>query len=542
MLRLLLSLCFVLLADLASANSVSSRIRTIAIGGISHPELPTGSYFGDFVVSTSGGDTNAPVVNNNGQTTFFADLVGEGVSTANDGSLWRDDNSALKLLAREGEQAPGAPAGTVFASIRGGYPAIGGDGTIVFGAAVRTAAQELKRGVWRAKGDNVELLALEGLVLPANSNMRADGVVDDYRINDSGEIALWLRQSEVHSGTRRDGIYFFSGNSVVPLAETGRTAIGIGRNYRNIMQTTFALNDLGDVAFVGQVEATGMQVNSDTGVWLADGAAQRLIAREGDAAPGQPPGTVFSNPSVGTPFGSPLSMNGAGTLLFSSALIVPNVGISGGTWKYQGQTTSNLESPYSILGTGDKPAISINDAGTMAYIARIAGMPEEKRDAVVRDFGATREIVAQAGFTAPGAPVGSVFVEFSKLPAGLGLNANDQIAFQAFYRDPAEPELQRGIWAENGQGQLTLVARTGGALEVAPNDFREILRLYFAPGSGNTGGHRSGFDDIGGLAFTADFTDGTSGMFAYHPVPEPSSFAIVLAAFAGLSCLGRANR
>jgi hypothetical protein len=96
------------------------------------------------------------------------------------------------------------------------------------------------------------------------------------------------------------------------------------------------------------------------------------------------------------------------------------------------------------------------------------------------------------------------------------------------------PELQSGIWTEDGQGQMTLVARTGGTLEVAPNDFRVVSRLGFAPGSGNSGGHRSGFDDLGGLAFTADFTDGTSGMFAYRPVPEPNLLTMVSLALAGL--------
>jgi hypothetical protein len=323
-------------------------------------------------------------------------------------------------------------------------------------------------------------------------------------------------------------------------------ASGTASPYRNIMQTSFALNDVGHVAFVGQVEASGGQVSRDTGIWLADGATQRLIVREGDAAPGKVAGTVFSNPSVGTPFGTPLSLNFADKIAFSAALIVPNVGNSGGSWTYEGQTLSQLittiDQPaleYGVLGSSDKPAISINESGTMAYAARINFATEETRDAVIRNFGSTQEIVARTGYPAPGAPPGSVFVEFSTLPAGMGLNAKNQIAFQAFYRDPAQPELQRGIWAEDERGELQLVVRTGGILEVAPNDFRTVSRLFFSPGSGNTGGHRSGFDDFGGLAFAADFTDGTSGMFSFVPIPEPSSFVIALLACTGVAGLQR---
>jgi hypothetical protein len=84
---------------------------------------------------------------------------------------------------------------------------------------------------------------------------------------------------------------------------------------------------------------------------------------------------------------------------------------------------------------------------------------------------------------------------------------------------------------------------------VAPADFRTINGLSFVgiSGSGSTGnsdGRRSAFNNFGQLAFAANFTDGTSGVFVSNRVaiPEPSSTLLGLLALACLAATPRLNR
>jgi hypothetical protein len=102
------------------------------------------------------------------------------------------------------------------------------------------------------------------------------------------------------------------------------------------------------------------------------------------------------------------------------------------------------------------------------------------------------------------------------------------VAFQASLAGPGG---NTGIWFEGPDG-LELLVRTGQQFEVAPGDIRTIQQLGFYGGSGNEDGARSGFNDFDQLAFSASFTDGTSGVFVANlgTIPEPASAALVLVA------------
>jgi len=57
-----------------------------------------------------------PVLNAAGRTAFFAWLSGSEVDESNNMSIWSEGSGSLALLAREGDQAPGTPIGTRFSS------------------------------------------------------------------------------------------------------------------------------------------------------------------------------------------------------------------------------------------------------------------------------------------------------------------------------------------------------------------------------------------------------------------------------------------
>lgn len=82
-----------------------------------------------------------------------------------------------------------------------------------------------------------------------------------------------------------------------------------------------------------------------------------------------------------------------------------------------------------------------------------------------------------------------------------------------------------GLWATDPHGILKLIAREGDPLQVGPNDVRTISTLQFVTHSGNGDGRNSAFNDKGQIAFSAYFTDGSSGIFVSNlvAVPEPAA-------------------
>jgi hypothetical protein len=121
------------------------------------------------------------------------------------------------------------------------------------------------------------------------------------------------------------------------------------------------------------------------------------------------------------------------------------------------------------------------------------------------------------------------------------LNAAGQTAFNAQLIGSDGVSAGSGIWATDRSGVLQLVARRGDLLEVAPGDFRTISLLTFlgdrdSHSTGNSDGRPSAFNNLGQVAFSAIFTDGTSGIFVSNrvAVPEPSTFLLAAAAVAGL--------
>src|SRR5262249_3118000 len=151
------------------------------------------------------------------------------------------------------------------------------------------------------------------------------------------------------------------------------------------------------------------------------------------------------------------------------------------------------------------------------------------------DSSGTLTLIAREGAQAPGTPDGVNFPGNFQDFGNPGLNDSGQTAFSAGLTGAGvDASNDNGIWATDRTGVLQLIVREGDVLEVAPGQFRTVATAFFRPH--DLFGTSEGFNNLGQVAFVANFTDGSSGIFVSDAVavPEPQSIAI---AAIGAACL-----
>jgi hypothetical protein len=133
-----------------------------------------------------------------------------GVTTDNDAGVWSEGLGALRLVAREGTQAPETTAGALFQSLDA--PALNEFGQVAFYATLRTGAGGVTSandtGIWGEDPlGNLRLIIREGdtiEVAPGNIqtvtalrfiSRNANGGGHRSQFSDTGEVAFWANLS-----------------------------------------------------------------------------------------------------------------------------------------------------------------------------------------------------------------------------------------------------------------------------------------------------------------------------------------------------------
>lgn len=147
----------------------------------------------------------------------------------------------------------------------------------------------------------------------------------------------------------------------------------------------------------------------------------------------------------------------------------------------------------------------LNGAGDVAFAARfVPGAPS----GIFKESSGMLAAVALPEDTAPGTG-GDTFAGFF-VPV---VNGAGEVAFVgdlssggagAFVYDPLLEMVEK-------------ILADGDMLEVAPNDLREVERLFRLGNSGNEDGRRSAFNDDGQLALHVTFTDGSRAIIRATP-------------------------
>jgi hypothetical protein len=361
--------------------------------------------------------------------------------------------------------------------------------------------------------------------------------------------------------------------------------------FTNIDSSTYAINDLGSVAFVAEL-------NGQNGIFVGDGGAVSTVVDSGDG---------FTNFSF-------VDINSAGTVVFNDGAAPGIYTKSGGVITPLITEASSLaQIGFSVGGAGFFLNPLINEAGVVAFIAQSS---VGQKGLFTIDGGVTTTIaetptfsdIFRASLNNNGevsffalsglAPDGdAIFVSDgvglpAALPDPLGfgtvetgvINDDGTVAFDVLFLNELGDAVQ-GIFTQNG-AQLDLVVDSSsgfssfqrpainnqGNLVFAATPDIGLSAIFAGPdpvadrvigigdllfGSTITSinfTQETGLNNQGQFAFTASFDDGSSGIFRadpdesdFQPVPEPASGLGLLAigavgAMTRLCSWGKSNR
>jgi hypothetical protein len=449
------------------------------------PGLPAGvrfSHFHKYDLPIPLSDRS--VINDSGQVVFHVIFSGSGVTSANDSAVFSNAAGALQLVAREGTQAPGLPAGVVYStpelrlneagqiSLQDG--SLSGPG-IGLGTVNRTA-------VFIGTPGAMQLVARDGDPAPGTTDfyggLGASMGVSTF--SDSGSVVFADTVSNPNVLVINRGALFAGGAGTVQLvARQGNPAPGApaGVNYGSGFPSP-TINDAGQIAYrtAWETGVGGVDSTNDGVLYAGQIGSQLPIAREGDAAPGTMPGVTYS--SLGfTPI-----LNDTGGVYFDSTLTGPGVNSSNDTAHFAGPWNA----PKLIVREGD-PAPG-TPAG-VTFVSRFQGG--------IDGFGYNGVSFNDLGQVA-----------INMQLAGPGVTAANDAALYLF--DPVAGPVK--------------IAREGDQFDIGGGVMRTITDFGVVFIAGLNDDSMNGLSHNGTLVFGLRFTDNTSGIYtATIGVPEPSA-------------------
>jgi hypothetical protein len=535
----------------------SQTVRTIALSDQHAPGTTGNIRFNGF---------GPPHLNSAGQAAFVASLAGEGLccnpyvlptGIFNNSGIWMGDGGSLSLVVRAGEQAPGLPAGVRYRGFYDTILPISSNGPLAFEAGASAPGGANYFGVWAGNPGGFNLVLKAGDHAPDTapelyfSNFDGPG---HFKMNSAGQGLLDSELGALDYYTDDNGLWSSKSGTLALVARTGDHAPGMPADVYFEGLGRASLNSSGSVAFAAGLSGGGFGYLFDQSIWSDRSGSVALIASAGRHAAGTDASVVFRGLSD-----YPL-IDTAGHVAFDGWLSGPGViaANDNGIWSdVSGSLSLVVRAGDRAPGTRsdvtfqeiDDPDIFFSNSGKIAFVASLAGPgvdPTNNFGIWSNTSGAFRPVM-RAGDAAPGIS-GKVFGGSNSIV----FNDAGQVAFRGLVTDPGVAinnpyEAIHGLWAEDKAGELHLIVREGGQIEVAPGDFRTVESFDYVSGDIdglNGDGSPYAFNARGEFAFFARFTDGTYGNFVSDvaTIPVPSSLALLSSAVIALFASQRRYR
>jgi hypothetical protein len=520
---------------LSSIGHAAPMLRTVALSATQAPGVLASAHFSSFL---------PPVLNNNGKVAFLASLSSGG------NGIWSEGLGSLELVAKQGDVAPSPQPGAAFSGMFL-PPNLSDGGRTAFHATLNVPTMPATQdGIWIHGTDGLQLVAHSGIQAPGTSSTTLFG---DFRsgsplpgLSDNGYVAVLgnLIGADVNASNQH-GLWTRGSGATTQAFRTGMQAPGLpaGVTINRVaggLSAAPTINDSGDFAFLATLAGPGVSAENEQSLWSSRGGTLHLVARAGEPAPGFLDGSTFETFDRV----NPIALNNKGEAVFRGVARSPS-GMAGiGVWVDR----DGALHPVAYSGMrmpGDAESFSaasrpiINGASRTAFFALTSSKGQQEAGVWSEGLGAL-QVVARIGDQAPGTAPGVVFQD---IEMAVSLNERGQLVFQGSLVGPdVTSDNKHGIWAQDIHGAVRLILRSGDALEVGPGDVRVVASATLLLNSGGEDGFASSFNDLGQVAFSAIFTDGSAGIFVSNlvAVPEPRVILLVTtSALAGAAARGR---
>jgi hypothetical protein len=370
---------------------------------------------------------------------------------------------SMFLTAREGNPAPGLPAGTIYTRVGAEnymipQPVFGDGGQVAYvsglsGGGTTTTNQH---ALFAGSPAGPTLVVRQGDPTPHPGFNYAFDFGSNLNINPAGQVAF---RSSLLSNTvtyPNGGIFLATPKTGAPyavekLATLRETPPGSSSTFYSFSAPS--LNSAGDVAFMGEAGVTT--------------ANQYLLVGR--------PGKLLTVAHTG----DPIAANGP-----------------------------TAHAPL-IANTFSAPILSTN--GAVTFQATLAGATATSDTALFSGLPGHLKLIAREGDPTPAGP-DTFFGDLSPATRKLMTNGHGQVAFAASLTGPGViPATSQALFATDRAGQLMLIARYGQTYDsgdgAGPKTAGSWNTLY---GSNGNDGLPSAFNDFGQLIYNLTFDSGTA--------------------------------
>ncbi len=496
------------------------------------------------------GGTDA-IIDQQGRIALVGSVAGTGVTPSNGIVLVTGPTGAtsvgpLRLVARQGDAAPGAGAGVTFALF---LPVLLADGRLAFavnllGTGVTTANDnawyiELPGGSPGSAGlglvlrEGGSIAGLPGVTIAPN------GVGLPYFAAD-GSWAAAVTITGPGVTTANDSV-LLRASSVSPLnpvvlAREGDAVPGqVGINYGPFGDPQLTTNGRLVVRsqFVGA--SAPLPTTSDEVIFEfpSGTTTPTWSVREGDAIPGQASpavwGRLFTSYVTRGDQLAVYAQNAGVTPQSLTTWIGPTVGTPG-SFRALGQagTAAPGFPAGAVFGNGFIGKFDANNAGQAAFIATTSGggVTTANDNGAFRESGGVPVLAAREADVPPGLASPAVFGPLTGLSGAAAINARQQAAFWLYAPNPTTDVFSdSGLWVVGADGQTRLVAHKRAPFTLGPGDARPISipgnRIIVGPQPPS----RTWFSDAGRLVLTLGFADTTGALVLLDIDPPPTCVA-----------------
>ncbi|MGV3532811.1 MAG: DUF7453 family protein, partial [Chthoniobacteraceae bacterium] len=508
------------------------------------------------------GITYTPDATYDGEDAFTYHIGDGHGGTATAQVLIRNGDVLTRLIAESGAQVPGAPAGSTYQSLQ--VPSIGDDGSLAWVARVRLPGQKQPVLMLIGGASPTKLFGAGDPVpgIPGATFKKFHPPVSD----DTGRtiFAAMLKGSGIQKSSNTALFAANPDGTTKVIARLGDSATGLpGATLKKFVAVDA---EGGETVFVADTSSKGQ-----TGVWTWDGTNVQLVAATGKpATTASGTKTIKKLALLGNVPGSPGHNRGhqAGRVALRLTFTDKTEGIAcaslvegqwemsvqmlggsatgfGGAWAKFGAPALNATGRSVVHGTvangGPQSAIAIfdesgpmevvragdsltpgttlssfldpvaNSAGTIAFAAKVGGPGINKANAlrlVVVPPGGELEVVAAQGQPTPIA--GTTWKKFNSYALPEGETARP-LLLATIAGSSVTKKNNLGLWSQNADGTLRLLARTGFPIPGSSNP-RLLSRMTLLNALTPVQGSARSFNASRSIAYLATFQDGSQAI------------------------------